>query len=471
VVHSDMDATGDIVTDNAKVNRLIANVQWGQRGNFVDVPTDCPQRDERLGWTGDTEVFSSTANFNMDTAAFYSKFMHDVLFEQKRHNGGVPHVVPDVIYLTCALEGHPDDMTWGSCAWGDAGTIVPWNTYLYFGGKNQLAREYENMKLWVDYIRSRDEDICGGIRLWACDFHFGDWLAMDNPDKESRFGGTDPCYVASGYYYWSTLLLVKAAKALGKAEDVAAYTKLAEEIKAAIRKEYFTATGRIAIPTQTALAMSLYMGFAPEEFRNRQIKDLAKRLEDRNGYLDTGFVGTYQLCSALSENGEVERMYTLLLNEELPSWLYEVNMGATTIWERWNSVLPDGFMSDTGMNSLNHYAYGAVMEWMYRYMCGINPVEEAPGFKKALIRPMTDKRFDHAKATYHSAAGLYVSGWQQIEGGVRYTVQVPFDAEAQFVLTGKAARVTVNGEACSALAETGSLTLTAGSYEIVALNA
>ncbi len=465
VVYSDMDSTGDIITSNEKVNRLIANVQWGQRGNFLDVPTDWPQRDERLGWTGDAQIFCGTANFNMDTAAFYSKYLHDMLLEQRELNGSAPHFVPDITMAATRRKGEKP-AGFGACAWSDAATIIPWNNYLYFGSKVQLAREYENMKLWTDYIKTRDEEMCGGRRLWACDFHYGDWLAMDNPDKDSRFGNTDDFYLASGYYYWAATLTAKAAAVLGKTEDAAYYRKLAEEVLAAIRSEYFTPTGRLACPTQTAHAMALFMGLVPEEFKARTIEELGRLIKKRSDHLDTGFIGTYQLCSALSENGLAEVMYTLLLNEDLPSWLYEVNMGATTIWERWNSVLPNGLVSDTGMNSMNHYSYGAVMEWMYRYMCGILPREEAPGFKRVTIRPMPDARFDHACARYNSAAGKYVSGWKKTDAGMEYEVTVPFDAEAEFVLVNGGSAVTVNGEACAVLAETGRVTLSAGSYVI-----
>ena len=465
VIYSDMDSTGDIVTSNEKVNRLIANVQWGQRGNFLDVPTDCPQRDERLGWTGDAQIFCGTANFNMDTVAFYGKYLYDMLLEQKQLRGAAPHFVPDIRMAEFRRKGEEYTLQ-GACAWSDAATIIPWNNYLYFGDKAQLARESENMKLWTDYIKARDEEVCGGRRLWACDFHYGDWLAMDNPDKESRFGATDDFYLASGYYYWAATLTAKAAAVLGKEDDAAYYAGLAEEVLTAIRAEYFTPTGRLACPTQTAHAMALFMGLVPGEYKARTIDELGRLIKKRNDHLDTGFIGTYQLCSALSENGLVEKMYTLLLNEDLPSWLYEVNMGATTIWERWNSVLPNGLVSDTGMNSMNHYSYGAVMEWMYRYMCGILPKEEAPGFKKVMIRPMPDARFDHACARYASAAGKYVSGWKKTETGMEYKVTVPFDAEAEFVLVNGGGSVTLNGEPCAVLAETGRITLCAGSYTI-----
>lgn len=466
VLYSDLEATGTLETSHAKLNRLIENAVWGQRGNFVDVPTDCPQRDERMGWTGDAEVFSGTAGFNMDTAAFYSKFLHDMLLEQKKLNGSVPHVVPDVLGILRKAIGQPD-VTDGSCAWGDAGTVIPWNNYLFFGGRRQLEREYGNMKAWTDYIRSRDEEKCGGRRLWLCDFHFADWLALDNPVKGSPFGATDPHFVASAYYFWSASLTAKAAAALGKKEEAASYKKLAEEIRAAIQNEYFTPTGRLAIPTQTALAIVLYMGLVPEQFRARQIAELQQRLDDRKGYLDTGFVGTYQLCYALADNGHAASVYTLLFNEEFPSWLYEVNMGATTVWERWNSVLPDGLVSDTGMNSMNHYAYGAVLEWMYRGMCGLNPVEDHPGFKRARIHPMPDERLEHARAEYKSAAGRYVSGWRRVEGGFAYEVEVPFDAEARFELERRGGHVTLNGEPCRELAEAGAVTLPSGRYSIV----
>lgn len=469
VVYSDMDATGNVETDNDKVNRLIANVQWGQRGNFLDVPTDCPQRDERLGWTGDAQIFCGTANFNMDTAAFYGKYMYDMLLEQRQLRGAAPHFVPD-IQMASFRRQQKEYTLYGACAWSDAATIIPWNNYLYFGDKAQLAREYENMKLWTDYIKTRDEDACGGQRLWACDFHYGDWLAMDNPDKESRFGGTDNYYLASGYYYWAALLTAKAAAVLGKEEDAAYYNQLAAEVLSAIRNEFFTPTGRLACPTQTAHAMALFMGLVPEEHKARTVNELQALIKKRNDHLDTGFIGTYQLCSALSENGLAQTMYTLLLNEDLPSWLYEVNMGATTIWERWNSVLPNGLVSDTGMNSMNHYSYGAVMEWMYRYMCGILPKEDAPGFKRVTIRPMPDARFGRARAWYNSAAGKYVSGWKQTASGMEYEVTVPFDAEAEFILVNGGSTVTLNGEPCTALAKTGRITLCAGSYTI-AVNA
>ncbi|MFV0399205.1 MAG: family 78 glycoside hydrolase catalytic domain [Oscillospiraceae bacterium] len=468
VIHSDMEFTGEIKTSDEKLNKLILNALWGQRGNFLDVPTDCPQRDERMGWTGDAQVFAATASFNMYTPAFFAKYLHDMLLEQRPLDGGVPHVVPDVLRQVAQRTTTPFTDGYGSCAWADAATVIPWTMYLFYGDKTMLAEQYENMKLWVGFIKRQDEEQCGGSRLWSCGFHFADWLALDNPEQGSAFGRTDPYYVASCYYYYSATLTAKAAKALGLVEDAAAYTKLAGEVKAAIQREYFTETGRLAVDTQTAAVMALFLDLAPERHRARTIADLKKLLDDAKIHLKTGFVGTAYLMTALSDNGLLDYAYTLLFNEDYPSWLYEVNMGATTVWERWNSVLPDGLVSDTGMNSMNHYAYGAVVEWLYRVMCGLNPREDRPGFKAVRIAPKPDSRLTFAKADYESASGRYHSGWEQTAEGYRFTVVVPFDAEAEFSLPEKAASVTVNGAENAGLAESGSCLLEAGSYEITA---
>lgn len=465
VIHSDLANTGHIETSNPKVNQLISNAYWGQIGNFVDVPTDCPQRDERMGWTGDAHVFAPTASFNMHTPAFYNKYLYDMLLEQRTLEGSVPHVVPDILgQIQTGAQNKPESDAHGSCAWGDAATGIPWTLYNFYGDKAMLARQYENMKLWTDWIYRQDETNCGGKRLWTCGFHYADWLALDNPVQGSSFGGTDPYYVASAYYYFSADTTARAAKVLGYEADAAFYSKLAEEIKEAFRKEFFTATGRIAEPTQTAMIMALHMGLAPEQFRARLIADLRKKIEAKNWHLDTGFVGTYYICRTLSDNGMADVAYTLLLNEDLPSWLYEVNMGATTVWERWNSVLPNGLVSDTGMNSMNHYAYGSVVEWMYRYMCGLNPVEECPGFKKARIAPCPDARFEYVSGSYDSASGLYKSSWKYTAAGLVCTITVPFDCEAEFVPPAEGAWF-VNGQ--PAVVENGVICLSAGEYELV----
>lgn len=463
VIHSDLERTGFLETSNAKVNRLIQNAWWGQRGNFVDVPTDCPQRDERLGWTGDAEVFAPTASFNMDTAAFYRKYLYDMALEQATLGGAVPFVVPDVlgqIHRHFGEENHD----YGSCAWADAAVMIPWTLYRFYGDKSMLAEQFPQMMAWVDWVETQDETHFGGPRLWLRGFHFADWLALDNPVAGSCFGGTDCYYVASAYYYYSTYLTARAAEALGDQANAKKYDRRAEEIRAAFRKEFFTATGRIAEPTQTAMLLALSMNLAPDEARPRLVRDLRKKLEARNMHLDTGFVGTYHLMRTLSSVGLGACAYTLLLNEDYPSWLYEVNMGATTVWERWNSVLPDGLVSDTGMNSMNHYSYGAVVEWMYRCMCGLNAIE--PGFASARIAPMSDDRFDWVRAEYASASGTYRSGWQRENGVLTYTVEVPFGATAVFVPESADARLEINGKPA---AKSGEVTLTPGVWTIRAL--
>lgn len=474
-LYSQMAPTGKIETSNPKVNRLFLNALWGQKGNFVDVPTDCPQRDERMGWTGDAQVFCATASFNLYTPGFYAKYLYDMLGEQKELGGSVPHVVPDILDQIADIQKAPR-MAHGSCAWADVATVIPWTMYVFFGDKSLLADQYENMKLWIDYIHSVDEEKCGGKRLWNYGFHFADWLALDNYHKGSSFGGTDPYYIASAYYLYSAELTAKAAAVLGKEEDAAYYAKLAEEVRQAMKKEYFTETGRIAVDTQTAMVLALKLDIVPETAKERLTARLKEKLDEENVHLTTGFVGTPYLCPVLSENGMIDYAYTLLLNEDFPSWLYEVNMGATTIWERWNSVLPDGKISDTGMNSLNHYSYGSIVEWMYRYMCGLNPDEEKPGFKKFTLKPYPDARFDHASAEYQSVYGKIESGWKKTESGWHFAVKVPFDTTADFVLSDAvrgAKKVTVksaDGEALTALSEElqgkGSITLLPGSYVI-----
>ena len=464
VIHSDIPVIGEFTTSNAKVNRLIQNAFWGQIGNFLDTPTDCPQRDERTGWTGDAHVFAPTASFNMYTPAFYEKYLHDMLLEQKTLGGSVPHVVPDILdQIQLGIQKQAFPTHHGSCGWGDAAIGIPWTMYEFYGDKEMLVRQYENMKLWTDWIRSQVETHCPGRNLWLCGFHFADWLALDNPVQGSSFGGTDPHYVASAYYYNAAKTVSLAAQALGYAEDAAEYAILSEEIKEAFREEYFTPTGRIAQPTQTAMVLALSMHLAPEKDRERLKADLREKLRARNDHLDTGFVGTYYLCRALSENGMSDVAYTLLLNEDFPSWLYEVNMGATTVWERWNSVLPNGLVSDTGMNSLNHYAYGSIVEWMYRFMAGLNPA--VPGFARARIAPKTDARFEFAHAKYDSASGIYESGWKHTPNGDEFTVTVPFNCEADFIPETLDGEWTLNG--VPAPIEDGAIHLSAGKYTIV----
>ena len=473
VIHSDLERTGFIKTSDQKLNRFIENTLWGQKGNFLDVPTDCPQRDERLGWTGDAQVFCATACYHMDCAAFYQKYMFDMLKEQRENDGAVPYVVPDTLNIGTdkvepdkPMHDGPYYRNAASCAWGDAATVIPYTNYIYYGDKKMLEKEYENMKLWTDFIINIDNRFCGGGRLWNVGFHFADWLALDNPNAdEGALGRTDSYFVASVYYYYSASLTSKAAAALGLKKDAEYYGKIAKEVMDAMRKEYVTATGRLAVDTQTALVLAIYFDIVPQEFIERTAADLKEKLGRRKMHLDTGFVGTAYLCKALTKAGLNKEAYTLLFNEDYPSWLYEVNMGATTVWERWNSVLPDGSISDTGMNSLNHYAYGAVAEWIYGTVCGLAPDENAPGFKRAVIAPVPDERLKSAQAEYRSASGRYTAGWKNDGTTTEFFISVPFNCEAEFIVPDG---YEINGLEKYTDTDSGRISLKKGEYRFTA---
>lgn len=422
VIHSEMEEIGHIETSDPLVNQLIHNAKWGQKGNFLDVPTDCPQRDERYGWTGDAQIFSGTACFNMDTYAFYTKYGRDVYAEQKKLGGSVPDVVP--------VANCPGD---ASTAWGEAATIIPWNVYLHYGDKGILVHQYESMKAWVDYMKGED-DKYGAKRLWQTGFHYGDWLALDGNVEGGVYGATDPHLIASGYYYYSTTIVAKAARILGKEKDAAYYETLAKEIHDAFIEEYFTPSGRLSVDTMTAYVVVLYMGLTPDYAYEKVCKGLVNRLKRNRYHLETGFVGTPYLCRVLSENGMNDLAYHLLLEKGFPGWLYEVLMGATTIWERWNSVLPDGKISGTGMNSLNHYAYGSIVEWMYRNMVGIQPMEDGAGFKRFRIAPKPNYQISTAGASLRAASGTIKSFWQIDGKKLHLSMRVPFDTQASLVL-------------------------------------
>ena len=422
VIHSEIEEIGQIETSDPLVNQLIHNAKWGQKGNFLDVPTDCPQRDERCGWTGDAQIFSGTACFQTDAYAFYTKYGHDVYAEQKKLNGSVPDIVP--------ITNNQGD---GTTAWGEAATVIPWNVYLHYGDKEILVNQYDSMKAWVDYMHGEDQKY-GDKHLWQSGFHYGDWLALDGNVEGGVYGATDPFMISSAYYYYSTNIVAKTAEILGKEKDSAYYKELAAKIKEAFEKEYFTPAGRLCVDTMTAYVIVLYMGLTPDYAYENVCKGLLNRLKKNRYHLNTGFVGTPYLCRVLSENGMNDLAYHLLLEKGFPGWLYEVLMGATTVWERWNSVLPDGRISGTEMNSLNHYSYGSIVEWMYRNMTGIRPDETGAGFKKFVIAPEPNYQIQSAKAVLRSAAGTIESSWKIEDEKLYFHFQVPFDAEAVIIL-------------------------------------
>ena len=421
VVYSDLERTGWLKTSDGDVNQLISNCLWGQRSNFIDVPTDCPQRAERLGWTGDAQVFAPTASYNMDTRAFFDKYMHDLRVAQETLGGSVPHFAP----LVGTMDG-------GSSVWGDSATIIPSVMYEYFGDTEMLEAYYPLMKDWVDYITRQDE-ARGQRYLFDFGFTFGDWLALDGMTDQSFKGSTDDAYISSCYYYASARNVEKAARTLGYEEDAKAYEALADHIREAILDEYFTTNGRLAIDSQTAYMVALKFGLWRD--KERLIDGLRRRFDKDAHKIKGGFVGATMMCRVLAENGLADEAWHMLFNHDFPGWLHCVDLGATTVWERWNSVLDDGTISGTGMNSLNHYAYGSVVEYIYRNIAGIAPKQ--PGFVSAHLAPQINWRMTSMDAAYLSASGRYVSRWELLDDGcVSVHMEVPFNCTATVELPG-----------------------------------
>ena len=415
-LYSKMDRTGYIETGHQGVNRLFLNALWGQKSNFIDFPTDCPQRDERLGWTGDAQVFSGTASFNMDTTAFYHKFLHDLRNEQVKYDGILPGVIPVL---------DPNGPIFSS-VWGDIATILPMVVYEHSGNVETLRENYPMMKDWVDKI-TKEDNARGQKYLYDFGNQLGDWLALDGRTEQSMEGGTDAYYIGSNYYAMSVQKTATAAEILGYKEDEAYYKDLYEKIKAAIIREYFTETGRLAIDSQTGYIVALYSGI----YRDKEavVAGLKARFYKDCYKLKGGFTGAPILCRVLAENGFEEDAFYFLMQEEYPGWMHCINLGATTIWERWNSVLDDGHLSGTMMNSLNHYSYGAIVEYLYRDVAGLKALE--PGFKKALITPLMNGKLKYMNMTYDSAYGEYKVSWKVLkDGNVSVDIQVPFGCSA-----------------------------------------
>lgn len=433
VIHSDMVRTGDFECSNESVNQLYRNIVWGQRGNFLDVPTDCPQRDERLGWTGDAQIFIRTAAFNYQVAPFFTKWLRDLKADQ-RDTGSVPFVIPN------ALGDYISDM-WGdetltSSAWGDAATICPWTIYLYYGDDRLLAEQYESMKAWVEFIRAQGDNEF----LWDTGFHFGDWLALD-AHEGSYFGATPVYLVATAYYALSTRILRDTAVVLGKVEDAQEYNKLLDGIIENFRKTYIREDGSMIANTQTSYVLPLIFDLVEGEIRKKIANKLNELVKEHDYHLTTGFVGTPYLCLALSENGYHETAVNLLLQETYPSWLYSISKGATTIWEHWDGIKPDGTFWSDNMNSFNHYAYGAIGDWMVRYLVGLSPDETTAAFKKIRIRPyFAEGMISYAKAKWDGPYGTIRAGWRLEEGSGLVGVTVPVNSTAEVTIP----RVTLN---------------------------
>ncbi|MGF7030759.1 alpha-L-rhamnosidase [Paenibacillus mucilaginosus] len=436
VMHSDMEPAGEFDCSNELVNQLQRNIQWGQRGNFLDVPTDCPQRDERLGWTGDAQVFIGTALFNYQGGPFFTKWLRDLKAEQLP-DGGVPFVIPDVVGGA------------SSAAWGDAAVICPWTVYRYYDDRRLLAEQYDSMQAWVEYIRAQGEN----EYLWNTGFHFGDWLALDAKEN-SYIGATPKELVATAYYAHSTRLLRDSATVLGYEDDARRYGELHQGIVRAFREEFVTATGRIASPTQTAHVLALMFDLVDDRVKPRVAKDLNDLIAENGYHLSTGFVGTPYLCFALSNSGYHDTAVKLLLQESYPGWLYSVSKGATTIWEHWDSIKPDGSFWSDDMNSFNHYAYGAIGEWMYRRVAGLDMDDAVPAYKRVRIEPLFGgRKLTHARAAHRSLYGRVETGWRMDGEEIEVHVEIPANTTAEVVLKGASLAALKEGGADTAASE------------------
>jgi alpha-L-rhamnosidase len=443
VIHSDMTPTGDFECSNPLLNQLQHNIQWGQKGNFLDVPTDCPQRDERMGWTGDAQAFSRTANFNFDCAAFYTKWLADLAADQGA-DGNVPFVVPDVLTNPEAFGGA---MAGGATGWADVATIMPWHHYLAYGDTRLLERQYESMKAWVGYMEKQ----AGDDYVYDSGFHFGDWLFYSvNDDRDGRSAITDKYFITQTFFAHSTDILRKTAEILGKNEDAARYASLLEKVKNAFNKEHVTANGRLSSATQTAYVLALQFDLLPEHLRAQAAQRLVKNIVQYENHLTTGFLGTPYITEVLTRFGYLDVAYKLLLQETWPSWLYPVKMGATTIWERWDGIKPDSTFQEASMNSFNHYAYGAIGDWLYRTVAGIDMDEKKPGYKHIIMSPQPGGKLTNAKARYHSIYGDIESAWTLSGNEMQWQVTVPANTTATLrfpkAVVGK---VTENGKSLS----------------------
>jgi alpha-L-rhamnosidase len=423
VVHSDMEVTGSYESSNALLNQLQHNIQWGQKGNFVDVPTDCPQRDERLGWTGDAQAFCRTAAYNMNVASFFTKWLKDVAADQKQ-GGEVPDVIPDVLNKQDATTAQP------SAGWGDVAVIAPWTMYLVYGDKGFLENQYPSMKAWVEYIRNK----AGASLIWKGGSKYGDWLYYHPPvnNHTEADGHTERDFIATAFYAYSASILAETAKELGKTDEFKIYSDLFSKIKDVFIHEYVTRAGRVGTNSQTSYVLALMFNLLPEELRAKSAQFLVEDIKSRRNRLSTGFLGTPYLCHVLSDNGYIDVAYDLLLQESYPSWLYPVKMGATTIWERWDGQKTDSTFQDPGMNSFNHYAYGAIGDWMYRVSAGIET--KGPGYKHLILQPHPSKKLAFSRAQFESSYGTVVSGWERNGKTISVKVKIPANCVATIVL-------------------------------------
>jgi alpha-L-rhamnosidase len=414
VLHSDMPVTGSFSCSNPLLNQLQHNIVWGQKSNFLDVPTDCPQRDERLGWTGDAQVFIRTAAFNMDVRGFFHKWLRDVR-DAQRPNGAVPAVVPDVPFFD------KDD---GGPAWADATIICPWTLYLCYEDREILDAHYKSMVRFMDFIAKHRCD--GFIRShpdvdeWG---GFGDWLALDGSGKLE--GATSRDLIGTAFYAYDAGIMARVAAVLGRPDEAREYTSMREKIAAAFRHRFVTPEGLVTSGTQTSYVLALHFGLLAEETRPVAVRELVRDIEKRGFHLATGFVGTPYLLDVLEDNGRLDIAYKLLEQETFPSWLFPVKNGATTIWERWDGWTPDKGFQDKGMNSYNHYAYGAVGAWMVRSVAGLDLDPAEPGYRHLRFRPRPGGSITWAEAKLETAHGAAAIRWELNGAELKLELTVP----------------------------------------------
>ncbi len=427
VIHSDMTPSGTFTCSDPLINQLQHNIVWGLKGNFLDVPTDCPQRDERLGWTGDAQVFAPTACFNVDAATFYTKWLRDLEADQDK-DGSIPHVIPNIL-------GHG-----GATGWADAGVMIPWAVYLDYGDVSVLENQYESMKRWIGYMEAR----AGENLIWEGDPHFGDWLSFASTRSDYMGAYTLKDLIATAYYAYSSSIVGKVADILGYEKEATHYQQLSEQVRLAFNKEFVTSSGRLVSHTQTAYTLALAFDLLDKETAVKSAEHLAKDVETF-GHITTGFLGTPLISLTLTDIGRNDLAYQLLNRKAYPSWLYPVTMGATTIWERWDGQKPDSTFQNPGMNSFNHYAYGAIGKWMYQVVAGIGIDENAPGYKHILIQPRPGGGLTSAKATHNSMYGIIASGWSFQGEKFTMEVEIPANTSATIHIPEGASEIQING--------------------------
>jgi alpha-L-rhamnosidase len=459
-ISSDTPARSTFSSSHSVLDRLHENVVWSQRDNFVSVPTDCPQRDERLGWTGDAQAFAATANTLFQSDAFWRSWLIDLDLDQPE-SGAVASVVPNIIDDT-DFDPTGQASIMGRAGWADAATIVPWSVFESYGSTDVLAQQLSSMRRWVAHLENRAAK--SGDPLLPTEFQFGDWLDPDAPGDKPHLAKTSGDYIANAFYSWSARLLARAETIVGDVSRAAAALELAERIAAITWERY----GAHAETTQTGCALAIELQIAPEQDRARLGAALAALVRADRGRISTGFLGTPYVLPALTRTGHLDEAYLMLLRRDAPSWLYEVDRGATTIWERWDAILPDGSINPGDMEqggsmiSFNHYAYGAVIDWVYRTVAGIAPDADRPGYRVVHVRPRPALGIDRAAASIATPLGQLAIEWQLREDALEIELEVPFGAAAVLDLpVSESTAITVDGSAVA----NGS-TLVAGRHSI-----